>query len=55
MRGDGDPGELVEYVYQGNVPEVLAGVEVPVATVRRGLHEFLASGDQPGVVHTTDE
>ncbi|WP_432857301.1 Imm1 family immunity protein [Amycolatopsis sp. CA-161197] len=47
MRGDGDPGELVEYVYQGNVPEVLAGVEVPVATVRRGLHEFLASGTSP--------
>ncbi|MFF4592933.1 Imm1 family immunity protein [Amycolatopsis sp. NPDC001319] len=39
----------------GNVSEVLAGVEVPVATVRRGLHEFLASGEQPGVVHTTDE
>ncbi|MGW4483703.1 Imm1 family immunity protein [Amycolatopsis sp. NPDC004368] len=50
-RGDGDPEEFVEYVYQGNVSEVPADVEVPVATVRRGLHQFLTTGKQPSVVH----
>ncbi|MEV6901345.1 Imm1 family immunity protein [Amycolatopsis sp. NPDC051372] len=53
--GSGSPDEFVEYVYQGNLSEVPADAEVPIATVRRGLHEFLTNGKQPSVVQTTVE
>ncbi|QWF80977.1 Imm1 family immunity protein [Amycolatopsis sp. CA-230715] len=49
-KGDASVDELVEYVYMGTVSEVSADVEVPMTTVRRGLHEFLATGSRPSVV-----
>ena len=53
--GDGDPDTLVAYIYMGNHSEVPAGVEVPMSTVRRGLHEFLVTGVRPGVVENDAE
>ncbi|WP_370949244.1 Imm1 family immunity protein [Amycolatopsis sp. cg5] len=51
-KGEGSPDELVPYVYMGNVSEVAADAEVPMSTVRRGLHEFLTTGERPSVVET---
>ncbi|OLR94042.1 Imm1 family immunity protein [Actinokineospora bangkokensis] len=48
--GDGDPATTVEYVYMGSLSDVPADSEVPIETVRRGLHEFLATGTRPSVV-----
>ncbi|SFB63148.1 Immunity protein Imm1 [Amycolatopsis marina] len=50
--GDGDPNAVVSCIYMGNHSEVPASVEVPLATVRRGLHEFLATGERPSVVES---
>jgi hypothetical protein len=50
--GDGDPDTLVDYIYMGNHSEVPASVEVPIFTVRRGLHEFLVAGGRPSVVES---
>ncbi|WP_410640456.1 Imm1 family immunity protein [Amycolatopsis sp. lyj-346] len=52
--GDGDPNAVVDYVYMGNHSEVPASVEVPMSTVRRGLHEFLAAGARPSVVKSDE-
>ena len=49
-QGDGNPEDVVEYVYMGNLTEVPADVEVPMQMVRRGLHEFLETGTRPSVV-----
>jgi hypothetical protein len=49
-KGDGNPDDVVEYVYAGNLTEVPADVEVPIQQVRRGLQEFLATGARPSVV-----
>lgn len=49
--GDGDPDAYVEYVYMGNLGEVPADSEVPLDVVRRGLHEFLATGARPSGLH----
>ncbi|KFU80772.1 Immunity protein Imm1 [Amycolatopsis lurida] len=48
--GDGDPDAVVEYIYSGNVSEVPASVEVPMADVRWGVHEFLRTGERPSMV-----
>ncbi|KDN23139.1 Imm1 family immunity protein [Amycolatopsis rifamycinica] len=50
--GDGDPDALVDYIYMGNHSEVPASAEVPISTVRRGLHEFLVAGTRPSVVES---
>lgn len=53
-RGDGDPNAVVDYVYMGNHTQVPADVEVPLLTVREGLHEFLRTGERPSVVNGTE-
>ena len=50
-KGTGDPEQYVEYVSGGSLSEVSAGVEVDLDVVRRGLVEFLETGERPGVVH----
>lgn len=52
-QGDGDVHEVVEYVYMGNLSDVDASSEVPLAVVRQGLHEFLATGERPSVIRPT--
>lgn len=52
--GDGDSNALVDYIYMGNHSEVPANVEVPMTIVRRGLHEFLATGERPSVVESDE-
>jgi hypothetical protein len=49
-RGDGSPDVVVEYIYGGNVSEIPASAEVPMGEVRRGVHEFMATGQQPSVI-----
>ncbi|MFE0020436.1 Imm1 family immunity protein [Amycolatopsis sp. NPDC059021] len=49
-RGDATPDLVVDYVYMGSHTQVPAEVEVPIDLVRRGLHEFLATGERPSVV-----
>lgn len=49
-RGDGNPDDVVEYVYMGSVSEIPADVEVPIEQVRHGLREFLATGSRPSTV-----
>lgn len=49
-KGEGDPELYVEYVQGGNLSEVPASVEVDIHLVRRGLLEFLESGERPSVV-----
>ncbi|GAB3735525.1 Imm1 family immunity protein [Amycolatopsis oliviviridis] len=49
-QGDGDPNTMVDYIYMGNHSQVQASVEVPMSTVRAGLHEFLGSGERPRMV-----
>ncbi len=49
-RGSGDADDVREYVYMGSLSQVPADVEVPLETVRRGLHEFLRTGRRPSVV-----
>ena len=53
--GDGDADTMVDYIYMGNHSEVLASVEVPMSTVRRGHHEFLVAGARPSVVESDAE
>ncbi|HVK24414.1 MAG TPA: Imm1 family immunity protein [Actinokineospora sp.] len=49
--GDGDPAAVADYVYMGNHTQVPAQAEVPMAMVRRGLHDFLTTGGRcPTVV-----
>jgi hypothetical protein len=49
-KGDGNPDDYAEYVYMGSLSEVPADSEVPIADVRRGLHEFLTTGLRPSVI-----
>lgn len=49
-RGDGDPNVVVDYIYMGNHTQVPGDVEVSLDEVRRGLHEFLRTGERPTVV-----
>ena len=49
-HGDGDEADKVQYVYVGSMSEIPADVEVPIHTVRHGLHEFLETGERPSVV-----
>ncbi len=49
-RGDGAADTMVDYIYLGNHSEVPASAEVPMTNVRRGLHEFLATGERPSVI-----
>ncbi|TNC23725.1 Imm1 family immunity protein [Amycolatopsis alkalitolerans] len=49
-KGDGDPNAVVDYIYMGNHTQVRGDVEVPLSTVREGLHEFLATGERPNAV-----
>ena len=53
--GDGAADTMVDYIYMGNHSEVPASVEVPMSTVRRGLHEFLVTGGRPSVVESGAE
>lgn len=53
-KGNGSPDALAEYVYMGNLSEVPADVEVPLSTVRQGLHEFLRTGERPSVVEVAE-
>ncbi|MDQ3576339.1 MAG: Imm1 family immunity protein [Actinomycetota bacterium] len=50
-KGDGDPSQVVEYVYMGSLSEVPADVEVSIEQVRQGLREFMESGECPSVIH----
>ncbi len=50
-RGDGDPEASVEYTYCGSLSEVPADSVVSIDVVRRGLHEFLATGTRPSALH----
>ncbi|MDQ3402933.1 MAG: Imm1 family immunity protein [Actinomycetota bacterium] len=50
-KGNGNSDDRVECVYMGNLSEVPADSEVPIADVRSGLHEFLSTGKRPSVVH----
>lgn len=50
-QGDGDPDALADYVYMDSHSQIPANAEVPMDVVRRGLHEFLATGGAcPSVV-----
>ncbi|MDQ3403249.1 MAG: Imm1 family immunity protein [Actinomycetota bacterium] len=48
--GDGDPAQIVEYTYMGQVTEMSAAVEVSINEVRAGLLEFFETGGKPAIV-----
>ncbi|SHF13031.1 Imm1 family immunity protein [Streptoalloteichus hindustanus] len=50
MTCDSGAAGSVEYDYMGNVREVPASAEAPIAEGRRAAHEFLRTGSRPTCV-----